>query len=328
MSAFEPAPVTALISTGAAFPADQPALMANSSEEAHDDPRRAAVWHTEHRLLKAALLYADTAEQFDSTPAWTNALLIDAGIEIRGKHASLTIPAYETVGVAADAARAYYRDLAVAAQHGLMRGTGFIDPDSLERRQAALLARPDTVPVVPPPSSANLPAAAAWESVLATQLIGTLEGFPDADMDVVLDVRERISGSRTAFRAALAEAAKDLGNAAFDDAGIAAAVRDVRVRVVDAALAELNEDLESLRVRRWLLRAVGNADVLAAVATFALVLSTPFGGPLLGASATLAAMLVAGGGSEANFQVERRAALRHRPFMVLHEAGEALKSAR
>lgn len=107
--------VTALITSGAAFPHDDPDLMTRSDDQALNDPRRAAVWGTEHRLLKAALLYADTAQQFDFSPAWTNALLIDAGMEVRGPHASLTHQAYDTRGVAADAARAYYRDLAIAA---------------------------------------------------------------------------------------------------------------------------------------------------------------------------------------------------------------------
>lgn len=169
----ESATVTALVTSGASFPSDDPDLMTRSDEQALNDPRRAAVWKTEHRLLKAALLYADTAQQFDSSPAWTNALLIDAGMEVRGPRASLTHQAYDTRGVAADDARVYYRDLALAAANGLTRGLGFVDAESLARRQAAWLARPDTVVVAPPPASEDQSATAVWESALAYQLLGT-----------------------------------------------------------------------------------------------------------------------------------------------------------
>jgi hypothetical protein len=162
---------------------------------------------------------------------------------------------------------------------------------------------------------------------LTIGLLGNLEGFPDADMDVILDVRDRISGSRLAFRAALYEAAKDLADpgVAADQSGIESAIRDLRITKIDPALDEIRENLESLDGRRWLLRAVGNSALTSAVALLAIVVATTFGGPLLGASAGLVAALTSAAGSEAEYRQEQRAALRQKP---LHEAAQALQRPR
>ena len=209
-----------------------------------------------------------------------------------------------------------------------MRGLGFADADSLAKRQASWLARADTVVVAPPPVADNLSATAAWESALATQLLGALEGFPDADMDVILDVRERISGSRLAFRAALHEAAKDLADrgVARDPADVESAIRDLRIGKIEPALDAIRDDLESLKARRWLLRAVGNSAVTSAAAALTIVVTTAIGGPLLGASGGLLAALVTAAGSEAEYRHEQRAALRQKPFMVLYKTAEAFRT--
>ena len=44
----------------------------------------------------------------------------------------------------------------------------------------------------------------------AGQLIGQLEAFPDAEMDIVLDVRERLTRPLIRFRAALAQASTEI----------------------------------------------------------------------------------------------------------------------
>jgi hypothetical protein len=105
---------------------------------------------------------------------------------------------------------------------------------------------------------------------LANALIVSLESFPMASMDVVLDVRERLKPSLTRFRATMAEATKEL-NDFPTDAGFAAAVDDLRTRRIAPALQEIDEDLEDLRARPTLLRgwpkaAAGTIGLAAAAA--------------------------------------------------------------
>jgi hypothetical protein len=299
--------------------------MAVSGDAGWHDPRRAAIWVQERRLLKASALYADRMLQFDSSPTWTNALATDVGLELRGKAASLTKPAYETVGVAADAARAYWADLASAAAKGLFVGMGWSGGDeALHQRQAALLQRHDTVPVLPLPES-RVQTAQAWESALAVNLLGSIEGFPEADMDVVLDVRERITGSRAAFRAAIAQVAKELAETGDELTGpnVDAALRDLRVRVVDPALAELRNELDALGARRWLLRLTSDDSLVGSLTALTLTAAAALSaGPLTSLLAALGAAAATAGAAEANFRAELRGELRNKPMLVLHETGD------
>ena len=88
---------------------------------------------------------------------------------------------------------------------------------------------------------------------IAQELVVSLQTFPMASMDVVLDVRERIRPSLARFRAALAQASDQLGQ--FDAAqGFGPAVEDLRARTIDPALQEIEENLEQLGARPTLLR--------------------------------------------------------------------------
>ncbi len=105
---------------------------------------------------------------------------------------------------------------------------------------------------------------------LANALIVSLQSFPMASMDVVLDVRERLKPSLTRFRAAMADATKELQGLPTDE-GFAAAVDDLRARKIAPALQEIDEDLEALGARPTLLRgwpkaATGTIGLAAAAA--------------------------------------------------------------
>lgn len=92
--------------------------------------------------------------------------------------------------------------------------------------------RPWDPPVVPVASTPGLPnplswrtrseadPQRAWEGALSALLLAQLEGFPDASMDVILDVRERIAASRHRFRAAIAKTADELATALVRRAGM------------------------------------------------------------------------------------------------------------
>ncbi|MFZ0977074.1 MAG: hypothetical protein WAN22_32965, partial [Solirubrobacteraceae bacterium] len=50
------------------------------------------------------------------------------------------------------------------------------------------------------------------ELALATTLLGQFPAFPDADIDVILEVRQRLADARVRFRALMSAAAKDLAD--------------------------------------------------------------------------------------------------------------------
>jgi hypothetical protein len=105
---------------------------------------------------------------------------------------------------------------------------------------------------------------------IAQALVVSLESFPMASMDVVLDVRERLRPALGRFRAAVAEAARELDEFPAD-AGFAVAVEDLRVRKVGPALQNIKEELEDISARPTLLRgwpkvAVGTIGLTAAAA--------------------------------------------------------------
>jgi hypothetical protein len=129
---------------------------------------------------------------------------------------------------------------------------------------------------------------------MAQTLIVSLESFPMASMDVILDVRERLRPALVRFRAAIADAAKELDELPAD-VGFAAAMEDLRVRKVGPALQEIQEELEETGARPTLLRgwpkvAAGTIGLAAAAAVKAPELAQV--APLLaGASAAFTAEL-------------------------------------
>jgi hypothetical protein len=165
----------------------------------------------------------------------------------------------------------------------------------------------------------------ALEGTLATSLLGGLEGFPDASIDVILDVRERLELPLTRFRSAVAEAARELSR--DDPSDLDAAIADLRKRVVAPAIAEIQEELEALNVRSTLLRVASNP---LTAGTFAAQLSLAVGAGGTGGLAALvrsllAAPAVATMAKEADYRSTKKRTLRLRPYWMLHEAGVELR---
>jgi hypothetical protein len=94
----------------------------------------------------------------------------------------------------------------------------------------------------------------ASEVALAADLIvDKVEAFPDATMDVVLDVRQRLRDPLVRFRSALAKAAAELESTGFDD-NFEREAQSLYRREVEPALLELQESLADLGARETLRR--------------------------------------------------------------------------
>ena len=170
-----------------------------------------------------------------------------------------------------------------------------------------------------------------WEGALATTLASDVDCFPDASIDVLLDVRERITGARVHFTAAIAQAAAELTDADPPDERLGMVVNDLRRRLVDPALDDMRESLHALGARRTLLRLASNRVTTAGVGA-SLALAGGAGGPLAGLRAlvqgAVAAPIVAAAAEELNFRSEVKQALRLQPFWLLREAAAHIRPCR
>jgi hypothetical protein len=285
---------------------------------------------TDLRLVKAALLYADAAEvdmlslaaEVASGEAWPWSSdedlqydLIEASFAHRTpRHPPPSRKQSEPADLSSQTA-----ELRLASQSGAL----LLHP----QRSGYLL-----VPVSPagrwavPPRTTE--PSALWEGHLAIGLLGELEAFPDATMDVILDVRERLTASRVHFRAALATVARELCDAEATAAEIDKSLSDLRRRVIDPALDEIRVELTSLGVRRTLMR-LASDRVSMATAGATLTLAAGAGGGLgamrAAASAAASAPVAAAVAKEMSFREELRSELVTRPYWLLHEAARALR---
>ena len=162
------------------------------------------------------------------------------------------------------------------------------------------------------------------EGAIATKLLGQLPAFPNASIDVILDVRERLVGPRTHFRAAIAQTARDLTAAEESGEDIEGMVRELRTTTIDPALQEIEDTLRTLKARPTLLR-VGSDPITGIVATLAIAAGA--GGGL----ATLEALVggavgapLAAAVKELGHHRNTKADLRARPYWMLREANDRL----
>lgn len=168
--------------------------------------------------------------------------------------------------------------------------------------------------------------ARAAEVGIAGRLIGGLEAFPDADMDVILDVRERLQTPLVRFRSALAQASTEFASAAWDES-FARDVDDLYRRKVAPALLEVEEALSDLGVRATLLRLSSGKEAVAAVAaTLGLAAAGDISNadlPALLYGAPAIAATVAGAAEALQRRPIRRAAERN-AFYFLYEGNRLL----
>jgi hypothetical protein len=170
----------------------------------------------------------------------------------------------------------------------------------------------------------------AAEAGIAGRLIDGLETFPDADMDVILDVRERLRDPLVRFRSALARASTEFASAAWDE-GFSGEVDDFYRRHVGPALLDVRERLNELGARQTLLRLTASKTALpaVAVATAATLGLAAIGGMhadlphlLYGVPGLVA--VAADSTTEVLHRGDVHATAKHNPFYFLYQANEAM----
>jgi hypothetical protein len=183
------------------------------------------------------------------------------------------------------------------------------------------LTTASVIPVGAIPADSQGATIRTTEGALAGSVLGELELFPDSELDVLLDVRQRLTGPRIRLRAALRAAAEELGH--VDERQLADAVLTIRRRVVDPSLAEVREGLEELDARPTLVRMTTNKTFGAALATTVAFAIAGTHGPV-DVGAMIEALIGAGSAAvmatEISFRRTHRRQLSATPFWALHEA--------
>lgn len=173
-----------------------------------------------------------------------------------------------------------------------------------------------------PPGHAVGSRRATREGVLSIQLLASLPAFPDADWDVLSDVRDRMGAPLKRFRAAVVQASQDLEE--LPDAELPAAVDAFRRTTVEPGLADIDAMLDDLGALPTLCRLVSSAKGATTTAILALAASGAVSaraasvgvGPL-GATAT----------SELLHRREVRARAALHPMWLLQELPNTLSNA-
>lgn len=174
----------------------------------------------------------------------------------------------------------------------------------------------------------DAPTAHSNEVGVAGRLIGQLEAFPTAEMDVVLDVRKQLRLPLIRFRAALARVSSEIESPAWETEAFAREAEDIYHRHVAPALAELEAAMQQLGALPTLRRVLSDQKTL--VSSSALMFSTAAGVGLahlphavFGGGA--AASLGAAGLAEAERRSQARRERESNDFYFLYQANCQLR---
>lgn len=171
--------------------------------------------------------------------------------------------------------------------------------------------------------SEHLPAAS--EAAVAGRLIGSLDAFPEASMDVVLDARDKLREPLVRFRAALTRLAREMQAAPTDKnwtAEVAALYRDQ----VQPALLDLEELARESGLLKLMLREVAGSARPAAEAIIALGVLDFFSVETLAKAVVGAGIPVADVYGKAILKrAEKRREMEQRDFFFLYQAPKALR---
>jgi len=167
------------------------------------------------------------------------------------------------------------------------------------------------------------------EGFFAGELLGRLPAFPDADLDVLVDVRQSLQRPLVRFRQALRSVARDLNG--LEPKDLPSATETLRREDVAPAIADIEETLDDLKAIPTLLRLASNRATVASIsATVATVIAGITGN--LDLSAALAAVgapaTVSGAAQEvlARRAIERQAT--NRPYWFLYETERRFREQR
>ena len=168
-----------------------------------------------------------------------------------------------------------------------------------------------------------------FNAAVAESLLGEFAAYPDADVDVILDVRERLVDARARFRLALSEATREATDALDGSQQAAALAAHIRERVIRPALLDVEDELRQLNVVDTLLRAAKDRPALAATGAAIAVVLGGIHGPVdpeilagtLGSSALLSSVA-----REALLRREVGRAVKAKPFWYLHRLASDLRA--
>jgi hypothetical protein len=163
-------------------------------------------------------------------------------------------------------------------------------------------------------------AADQAEVALAAALLADLPAFPRADIDVILDVRERLADARTRFRAVMAAAATRFAELPGEEFEVE--VARFRREQVDEALLAIREQLHDLGAVATLQRVA--SDRAALPATAALAVATVAVNLHAMLAALLSGELTALAARERVARGELRRDVRRLPYWYLHELDRRL----
>jgi hypothetical protein len=116
------------------------------------------------------------------------------------------------------------------------------------------------------------------EGVVIRELFAGLPAFPDAEWDVLLDVRDRMRPSRMRLRSAFLTAAQEV--AQVSPADLAGAVEVIRRGRIEPALADVNDDLRELGALPTLLRVADNTKLAEVGAAALCIIASGLAGPV------------------------------------------------
>ena len=154
---------------------------------------------------------------------------------------------------------------------------------------------------------------------IAARLIAIVPGFPDADLDELLDLRVRIAPQLAAFRSAVADLEDAVGTSVIDP-HFDAAFQDVYLREVAPALAALEESLEEEGAYPALLRGVPKV----AAGMVALGTAIAVDAPQLAGATALAAGALSAAADELLTRRRARVERKRNRLFLLFEAANAL----
>ena len=127
------------------------------------------------------------------------------------------------------------------------------------------------------------------------------------------------------FRATIAQVSQDVAESPGSE-DLTQLVQDARIRLVDPAIAQIQQEHDALKVRRTLIRVMSDRVSVASAASSTLALAAGGGGTLEAMiHAVLAAQLIAAAAKEADYRLQLKSELRVRPFWLLHEANGLLR---
>jgi hypothetical protein len=162
----------------------------------------------------------------------------------------------------------------------------------------------------------------------AGRLIGQLEAFPEASMDAVLDVRQRLHDPLIRFRAALAKASGEIESPSWDTTKFSQEIDDLYHREVAPALVELEAAMEELGALPTLRRMASSTEGLKSAAAIVMAAAAGVGLPHLPEVVFSLGSAAAGGSAlatEAEHRHEVRRQHQSNDFYFLYEANRQLQ---